>query len=249
MVGVLIACSVVTLGTAAEKGQAGAKTSWKVTGELEEACSCHAPCPCWFKALPSRMTCEGAQIIFISKGHYGKTPLDGLAVAQFVQSPEGKSMFESFGNWKFDNVYIDERASENQRQALKEIAAHFFPPAAKTREFRYVPITRKIDGPEHTITVGAYGVCAGHLIEGGYGGAPKVINPPLADPTHKEFLQGEATTLTYNDAGQGWKYENSNYMRNKFQVDSRQYAKFEAELARKMATLKPTGEKEHGGKP
>ena len=75
------------------------------------------------------------------------------------------------------------------------------------------------------------------------------INPPLADPTHKEFLQGEATTLTYNDAGQGWKYENSNYMRNKFQVDNRQYAKFEAELARKMATLKPTGEKEHGGKP
>ena len=55
--------------------------------------------------------------------------------------------------------------------------------------------------------------------------------------------------MTYNDAGQGWKYENSNYMRNKFQVDNRQYAKFEAALARKMATLKPTGEKEHGGKP
>src|SRR6478735_2425341 len=62
------------------------KVSWKVSGELEEACSCNAPCGCWFTSLPSRMTCNGAQIIFISKGKYGKTPLDGLALAQFVQS-------------------------------------------------------------------------------------------------------------------------------------------------------------------
>jgi hypothetical protein len=52
------------------------------------------------------------------------------------------------------------------------------------------------------------------LIEGGDDGMPKVINPPLADPTHKEYLQGEATKLTFTDAGQNWKYEKSNYMRN-----------------------------------
>src|SRR6266498_3908643 len=69
------------------------KVSWKLAGELEEACSCNAPCPCWFTSLPSRMTCNGAQIVFISKGHYGKTHLDGLAVAEYVQSPENKSMF------------------------------------------------------------------------------------------------------------------------------------------------------------
>src|SRR6266705_2271759 len=67
------------------------KVSWKVTAELEEACSCNAPCPCWFASIPSKMTCNGAQIVFISKGHYGKTPLDGLALAEYVQSPEGKS--------------------------------------------------------------------------------------------------------------------------------------------------------------
>jgi hypothetical protein len=187
------------------------------------------------------MTCDGLQTIFINKGKYGKVSLDGLAVAQFVQSPEGKSMFESFGNWNFDNVYIDERASEEQREALKELASHFFPLAAKTRQFRYTPITRKIDGAEHTITVGTYGQCSGHLIEGGYGGAPKVSNPPLADPTHKEFFQGEATMLTYSDAGQGWKYKNSNYMRNKFEVNDRDYAKFEAEMARKMSAMKAGG--------
>jgi hypothetical protein len=184
------------------------------------------------------MTCDGAQIIFITKGHYGKIPLERLAVAQFVQSPEHQSMFESFGKWNFDYVYIDEKANEQQREALKELALHFFPPAAKAREYRYVPITRQIEGDEHITTVGSYAVCAGHLIEGGYDGPPKVVNPPLADPTHKTFLQGQTTKLTYTDAGQGWKYENSNYMRNKFEVDNKQYEKHEAGMARKIGQVK-----------
>lgn len=212
-----------------------AKPSWKVSAELEEACSCRPACPCWFKSLPSRMTCDGAQIIFIRKGHYGKTRLDGLAVAEFVQSPEHQSMFESFGKWNFDYVYIDEKASEEQRAALKELALHFFPPSAPKREYRYVAINRKIEGDEHTSTVGDYAVCSGHLISGGYNGAPKVSNPPLADPVHKQFFQGETTKLTYKDAGQDWTYENSNYMRNQFQTDNKEYAKHEAGMAKKMA--------------
>jgi hypothetical protein len=146
-------------------------------------------------------------------------------------------MFESFGNWNFEYVYIDEKATEEQREALKEVAAHLFPLAAKAREFRYVPITRTIQGNEHTTKVGDYALVSGHLIEGGYNGAPKVKNPPLADPTHKEYFQGEATKLTYKDAGQDWKYENSNYMWNKIQVDNKEYAKYEADMAKKMAQM------------
>src|SRR5258705_106852 len=188
---------------------AAGKASWKVTGELEEACSCRPACPCWFKSLPSRMTCDGAQIIFVTKGSYGKVPLDGLALGQFVQSPEHQSMFESFGKWNFDYVYIDEKANDQQREALKELSLHFFPPAAKSREYRFVPTPRKIEGDKHIPTVGPSAFCAGHLIDGEYGGAPKVTTPPLADPTHKEYLQGETTKLTYADAGQNWKYEKS----------------------------------------
>jgi hypothetical protein len=237
IVSVAIVCGISALGIPGRAAAAESQTSWKVTGELEEACSCRPACPCWFKSLPSRMTCDGAQIVFITKGRYGKVPLEGLAVAQFVQSPEHQSMFESFGKWNFDNIYIDESANEQQREALKELALHFFPPAAKAREYRYVPITRKIEGDEHVTTVGKYGVCAGHLIEGGYNGAPKVVNPPLADPTHKQFLQGQTTKLTYSDAGQNWKYEDSNYMFNKFTVDNKQYEKHEAMMARKMGKM------------
>jgi hypothetical protein len=243
ILGGLITCSSAVTCLGAESTGAESKTPWKITGELEEACSCRAACPCWFKSKPSRMTCDGVQAVFVLKGHYGKTPLDGLGVAQFVQSPEGKSMFESFGSWNFDNVYIDEKANEDQRQALKEIAAHLFPPAAKSREFHFVPIVRTIDGAEHSISVGNNGSFSGHLIEGGSSGPPKIMNPPLADPTHREFLQGQSTKLAYSDAGQGWKYENSNYMFNRFKVNNRQYQKFEAEMAKKMAQVSPNAEK------
>jgi len=239
LITVAIMGAISALSFAASAATAADKTPWKITGELEEACSCRPACPCWFKSLPSRMTCDGAQIVFITKGHHGKTPLEGLAVAQFVQSPEHQSMFESFGKWNFDYIYIDEKATDAQREALKQIAQHLFPPPAKVREYRYVAITREIQGDEHISTIGKYGFCSGHLVEGGYDGAPKVSNPPLADPTHKEFLQGEATKLTYSDAGQDWKYEKSNYMRNKFTVDNKQYEKHEAAMARKMGEMKP----------
>jgi hypothetical protein len=237
IVSVAITCSIAAFVPASRAADAPPKVSWKVSGELEEACSCRPACPCWFKSLPSRMTCDGAQIVCISKGKYGKVSLDGLAVAQFVQSPAHQSMFESFGNWNFDYVYIDEKANEEQRAALKEMAQHLFPLAAKTREYRYVPITREIQGEEHITKVGTYAVCSGHLIGGGYKGSPKVVNPPLADPTHKEFLQGQTTILSYSDAGQGWEYKDSNYMWNKFDVTSKQYEKFEAEMAKKMGKM------------
>jgi hypothetical protein len=231
--------ALITVGAALTTHAADStpKVSWKVSGDLEEACSCNAPCGCWFTSLPSRMTCDGTAIIFISKGKYGKTPLDGLALGQFVQSPEGKSMFESFGSWNIDYVYIDEKANDDQRKALTEMAKHLFPMAAKGREIRFVPITRKIEGQEHTITVGKYAVASGHLIEGGFAGAPTIVNPPLADPTHRQYQQGQTTKLTYNDAKQNWNYENSNYMFNKFSTDNKEYEKFEADVAKKMAAM------------
>jgi hypothetical protein len=57
-----------TAGAAEEKN----KTPWKITGQLEEACSCNAACPCWFDSKPTKMTCGGGQVLFIEKGTYGK---------------------------------------------------------------------------------------------------------------------------------------------------------------------------------
>jgi hypothetical protein len=234
LAGFVAVLAVVSIGATSD----APKTHWKVTGQLEEACTCSAACPCWFASKPTKMTCGGGQFIFVTTGTYGDVKLDGLAVGSMSQSPEGKSMMESYGDWNFNYYYIDEKATPEQREALKAIATTVLAGgASKKSEVRFVPIVRKIDGKEHSISLGKYGSFSGHLIEGGLGGSSKIVNPPGADPLHHEYLQGENTKVAYNDAGQDWSFGGSNYMFGTFTIDSEQYEKFAAGLAQKMAAM------------
>src|SRR5438552_19207012 len=113
--------TLISIGRASEKTED--KTPWKITGQLEEACSCDAACPCWFDSKPTKMTCSGGQVLFIQKGNYGKVKLDGLAIANMAQSPAGETMMGSFGNWDFCYNYVDETATPEPPKALEAIAA------------------------------------------------------------------------------------------------------------------------------
>ena len=239
VVAVAFAGAALIVQAAEATKPAPAKTPWKIVGQLEEACSCNAACPCWFGSKPTHMTCGGGQFIFIEKGTYGNVSLDGLAVGNMVESPEGKSMMESYGNWKFSNVYVDEKANLQQREALLAITTKVLPiDSSPKKEIRYVAIQRTISGKEHAISLGQYGKFSGHLVEGGLGGAAKIVNPPGADPLHKEYDQGTTTLINFNDAGKSWNFENSNYMFGTFQLDSELYEKYAAGLAQKMAAKK-----------
>ncbi len=216
------------------------KPSWKMSGQLEEACSCNAACPCWFGSKPTHPQCSGGFALFIDKGSYGNVPLDGLGVAVMGASKEGTTMMASIGDWDFLTLYIDEKANPEQRKALEAIARETSPPAAPPERTRvaYVPLTRKIEGSEHIVTLGNFGGFSAHLMPGGMGGAPKIVNPPGADPIHKEYLQGVTTKQTYTDSGKKWDWSNSNYMYGTFQTDSDEYMKFNAAMTQHMGKAK-----------
>jgi hypothetical protein len=216
------------------------KTSWKMSGELEEACSCDAACPCWFNSKPTRMNCSGGFALFSDKGSYGNVPLDGLGAAFIGASKDGTTMMESIGDWNFVTIYIDEKANPEQRKALETIMRDTSPPAAPAERTRvaYVPITRKIEGSEHIVTLGNFGGFSAHLLPGGMGGAPRIVNPPGADPIHKEYQQGRTTKQTYTDSGQKWDWSNSNYMYGTFQTDSDEYGKFNQAMTQQMEKMK-----------
>src|SRR5437762_13751737 len=111
LVPMLAAILLLTVSTGRASEKTKDKTPWKITGQLEEACSCDAAWPCWFGSKPTKMTCSGGQVLFIEEGNYGKVRLDGLAVAGMAQSPAGQSMMESYGNWKFAYLYVDDKAN------------------------------------------------------------------------------------------------------------------------------------------
>jgi len=234
---VIALAATFTLGASNETK----KVSWKITGQLEEACSCAAACPCWFDSKPTRPTCGGNQVLFIQKGNYGNVKLDGLALANYAQSPENQTMMESFGKWNFSTNYIDEKANPEQRKALEAIALTVLPSKNGSPNFetKYVPITRKIEGKDHIITIGNVATFTGRLVEGGLGGSSKITNPPGADPLHHEYAQGKTSKMTYNDSAQNWDWQDSNYMLGTFTIDSAQYEKYVAGLAQKMAKQKP----------
>jgi hypothetical protein len=89
---------------------------WRITGTWLEACNCNFGCPCNFDGFPTLGNCEGTVGFQIDKGSHGQTSLDGLAVAAAVKWP--KAIHD--GNGKAA-IFIDERASEAQRNALIRI--------------------------------------------------------------------------------------------------------------------------------
>jgi hypothetical protein len=221
------------------------KAPWKVSGKLEEACSCNAACPCWFGSKPTRMRCSGGMAFFIEKGTYGDVPLDGLAIAMMGQNPPGTTMMEGMGNWDFADIFIDEKASPAQRQALESLAKETFPPAAPAERTRIhvVPIGRRLEGTEHIVTLGSVGSFSGHLLPGGMGGTPKIVNPPGADPFHHEYEQGVTTRQTYSGSGQKWDWSNTNYMYGSFDVTSEEFAKFAVAMTQQMEKARAEKEK------
>ena len=122
---------------------------WQVEGDWFDVCKCNVPCPCTFAESPSYGDCEGVLAYHITKGHYNEVPLAGLnllALGRFegnIWSGETKATM---------GMFIDERADEQQREALQIIwsgkgggfPAVFAELVGEMRGIEYVPIEFEI---------------------------------------------------------------------------------------------------------
>lgn len=91
---------------------------WHVTGDWFDVCKCTIPCPCTFAQEPTSGDCDGVLAYHIRKGHYGDVSLDGLnllGLGHFkgnIWGGETKAVMA---------LFIDDRASDAQREALRQI--------------------------------------------------------------------------------------------------------------------------------
>ena len=131
-------------------------TAWRMRGDVMEACNCNVSCPCNFGGDPTLGFCDVVLGLRIQDGNYGDTRLDGLNVVMYLQIP-GK-VFD--GGWTL-GAYLDERANEEQMQALGAIlsgqAGGMFAALGGLIETalapQQVPITFETVDGEHRITV------------------------------------------------------------------------------------------------
>ncbi len=141
---------------------ASTQTRWQIAGDYFENCSCIVVCPCTIspnQPLTSRPTegaCEAPFAFHINSGSYGNVTLDGLNVAMIARSPG----IMAEGNWSVA-LYVDERANEEQSQALQAIfsgsaggpLAALAPLISTMLGVKTVPITFKIEGKHRSVEI------------------------------------------------------------------------------------------------
>ncbi len=157
-------------------------TSWRIRGNMLDACSCAHGCPCQFGADPTLGYCEGIMGFHIQEGYHGDTQLDGLNIVLPVRFP-GNAMA---GGWTLA-TYLDERANEEQMQALGSIlsgqAGGVFAALGALIEKALPPKQVRID---FEIVNGDYRLSVPGLVEAGSEAIPSPMpdQPPLSTTIH-----------------------------------------------------------------
>lgn len=104
--------------------------TWTIRGPEFVNCNCAWGCPCQFNSPTTNGHCEAVICGTIEEGRFGDVTLDGLNWALLVQWPG--EIADGDGT---EQALIDERADDEQREALRKIlhgeattpgATHFF---------------------------------------------------------------------------------------------------------------------------
>ncbi len=90
---------------------------WVLKGMEYNTCNCDYSCPCQFNSRPTHGDCKFVKFVRIDEGHFGEVKLDGLCFATLTDFPG--AIHEGNGT---QQLVIDERADDAQRDALRRIA-------------------------------------------------------------------------------------------------------------------------------
>jgi hypothetical protein len=155
----------------------------------------------------------------VDEGRFGNVSLNGLNVALAVHSPGHMAEVK----WKAA-LYLDERASGEQREALTKIfsgqaGGHPGRVAQHVSEVlgvRSVPIEYRADGKRRSVRVGSVADAAIQAIEGP-AGEVTVSGHPLAIAPGFPAVAARSERLRYQDHGYTWEISKKNGFYSPFQ--------------------------------
>jgi hypothetical protein len=133
------------------------KLQWTLAGEYFESCNCEILCPCLLLGgRPTEGHCDVVLAFHIEKGKYGSIDLSGLNAVQALTTP---GVMSAGGGTLA--VYVDDRATEEQRAAMEEIftGAAGGPPSllrtmvVKLLSTKSAPIRFTAEGKQRTASI------------------------------------------------------------------------------------------------
>jgi hypothetical protein len=190
------ACLILSdLSYAQTSENKSAATSWSIKGDYLDACSCPYVCMCEFGVDPQTHGCQGIGGFKIRQGNYGEISLSGVTAAFYI-----KPGLE----W---GLYVEESATDNQREALQMVIRALFSNEGKYLGMKSSKILFSKKSENALLEVpGVMKVRAERVqnnkkpitVANGYN--------PLAD----KVMAAKASVNEFKDFGNEWKYEGRN---------------------------------------
>jgi hypothetical protein len=161
MIGLLLVSVLAAVPAAAPTPSS---SSWEISGELAEACTCRVPCTCQFGEGPSPGPgCRSLITLSIEKGRRGDVVLDRTKLALV------------FGN-KATVFYVDSEAPAPQRAALRAVAESIAARSEwKSVVYREARITQIITPTETRGAIEEAGSFEAEMLIGADGKSPVVV--------------------------------------------------------------------------
>ncbi len=187
--------------------------SWNLKGTYFETCNCEVACPCVFLSPPTEGECRVLVAWHVDQGKDGEVGLDGLNVAMAITAPG--TMVAT--KWKAA-LYLDERASDAQKQALTRIFAgqaggH---PAALASFVEdvlgvaSVQIDYQAQGKQRSLAIPNIAQAEIEAIEGQGGGAVTISGHPLCIAPGEPAVVAKSKRLDYTDHHMTWAISDRN---------------------------------------
>lgn len=186
---------------------------WKVSGTYFEGCNCAMACPCVFLSAPTEGECTVLVGWHIEQGRFGEVALDGLNVAMAAYSSGHMLQVK----WQAA-LYLDEKASEAQKNALVQIfggqaGGHPANIAALIGQVLGVS-SKKLDyqanGRKRSLEIGGVSMAEIEAIEGQGGGEVTITNHPFGVAPGYPAVQAKSKQLSYHDYGMNWEISGKN---------------------------------------
>lgn len=180
--------------------------AWKMTGTYFEACNCQIVCPCFFLGPPTGGECTTLVVWHIDRGNFRDVPLDGLNVAMAVLCPGHMAQVK----WKVA-LYLDERATEAQKEALTQIysgqvGGHPVTLLAFVGEvlgIKSVAIDYELEGKRRRLRIGNLAQAEIEALAGFDGGDIRIGNHPLCI-AGQPGIAAKSKRVSYRDYGRQW---------------------------------------------
>ncbi|MBD1807956.1 DUF1326 domain-containing protein [Microcoleus sp. FACHB-SPT15] len=203
---------------------ATATKTYKLEGQILEACSCNAPCPCWIGDDPDGGACDSFVAYHVEKGEILGIDVSGLTLVKIVYIP-GNVLA---GNWRAV-VYVDGKGTPEQQQALIKVfngelggaIADVAKLVSDVLDVRIAPIEYNIQEGRGTIKIGDVLVSEMEPYRGPDGKPTKMIDSIFSTIPGSPAYIAKASVHRVNipEFNLTWEYNGRNAIQGLFQFE------------------------------